>query len=103
MQIRFIVANVQSALLGLPAAIVLPGLHKPADIKIDMAVNTRYDTNKPTIIIVGEVENISQQANIPKQLRQPPQPTKQEQEQHRITHMPYRSWCPICVKAKGQS
>eukprot|EP00971_Amphidinium_carterae_P298969 5939562-Amphidinium_carterae.1 len=121
MQIRFIVANVQSALPGLldidensvsvhtgkhpylekngkfeqlhrhgahlhAAAIVLPRLHKPADIKIDMAVNTRYDPNKPTTVIVGEVEDISQQANIPKQLRQPPQPTKQEQEQHRITH-----------------
>eukprot|EP00971_Amphidinium_carterae_P237425 4713208-Amphidinium_carterae.1 len=64
-----------------------------------MAVNTRYDPNKPTTIIVGEVDDISQQANNPKQ---PPQSTKQEQEQHRITHMPYRSWCPICVKAKGQ-
>eukprot|EP00971_Amphidinium_carterae_P041272 810416-Amphidinium_carterae.1 len=68
-----------------------------------MAVNTRYDPNKPTTVIVGEVEDSNQQANIPKQLRQPPQPTKQEQEQHRITHMPYKSWCPICVKAKGQS
>eukprot|EP00971_Amphidinium_carterae_P151915 3010782-Amphidinium_carterae.3 len=85
------------------AAMVLPGLHKPTEVKIDMAVNTRYDPNKPTTIIVAEVDDISQQANIPKQLRQRPQPTKQEQEQHRITHMPYKSWCPICVKAKGQS
>eukprot|EP00971_Amphidinium_carterae_P312913 6218539-Amphidinium_carterae.3 len=138
---RFIVANVQSALLGLPdidennvtvhttgkhpylekngefeqlhphgahlhsAAMVLPGLHcrlhKHNEVKIDMAVNTRYDPNKPTTIIVGGVDDISQQANISKQLRQPPQPTKQEQEQHRITHMPYRSWCPICVKAQS--
>eukprot|EP00971_Amphidinium_carterae_P291486 5786554-Amphidinium_carterae.1 len=82
---------------------VLPGLHKPNEIKIDMAVSTRYDPSKPTTVIVGEVEDISQQANPPKQLRQPPQPTKQEQEQHRISHMPYRSWCPICVAAKGQS
>ena len=22
-------------------------------------------------------------------------------EEHALTHMPYRSWCPICVKAKG--
>eukprot|EP00971_Amphidinium_carterae_P192481 3819629-Amphidinium_carterae.2 len=22
--------------------------------------------------------------------------------EHRLTHMPYRNWCPICVKAKGQ-
>ena len=33
---------------------------------------------------------------------QPTQPTKQEMEEHALTHMPYRSWCPICVKAKGK-
>eukprot|EP00971_Amphidinium_carterae_P169352 3355548-Amphidinium_carterae.1 len=55
-----------------------------------------------TTLIVGDIEELSQQANIPRQLRQPPQPTQQEQEEHRITHMPYRSWCPICVKAEGQ-
>eukprot|EP00971_Amphidinium_carterae_P000881 17174-Amphidinium_carterae.2 len=103
MQIRFIrvVANVHSALLGLPdidehnvtvhtgkqpylekngrfenlhpheahlhaTAIVLPGLHTPNEVKIDMAVNTKYSPNKPTTIIspnkscVGEVEDISQ-------------------------------------------
>eukprot|EP00971_Amphidinium_carterae_P322367 6407076-Amphidinium_carterae.3 len=62
------------------AAIVLPGLHTPNEIKIDIAANTRYDTNKPTTIVssnersIGEVEDINQQANIPKHLRQPPQP-----------------------------
>ncbi len=30
-----------------------------------------------------------------------PQPT-QEMEEHALTHMPYTSWCPICVKAKGK-
>ena len=33
---------------------------------------------------------------------QPTQPTRQEMEEHALTHMPYRSWCPICVKAKGK-
>eukprot|EP00971_Amphidinium_carterae_P350660 6491675-Amphidinium_carterae.1 len=51
---------------------------------------------------VGDIEELSQQANIPRQLKQPAQPTKQEHEEHRITHMLYRSWCPSCVKAKGQ-
>ena len=32
----------------------------------------------------------------------PTQPTPQEIEEHNITHMPYRSWCPICVQAKGR-
>ena len=35
---------------------------------------------------------------------QPTPPTKQEMEEHALAHMnmPYRSWCPICVKAKGK-
>eukprot|EP00971_Amphidinium_carterae_P004103 81391-Amphidinium_carterae.1 len=135
MQIRFIPAYVQSALLANPdiddnnvtvhtgkkphieknglvaqlhslgahlhaPAMVLPGpgFHKPNEIKLENSISSRYNPSKPTTLIVGEVEDISQQTNIPKQLRQPPQPTKQEQ--HRITHMPYKSWCPICVNAK---
>eukprot|EP00971_Amphidinium_carterae_P275855 5473703-Amphidinium_carterae.2 len=135
MQVCFIVANVQSALLGLPdldknkvtvytgdkpyldkfgkseqlhylgarlhaAAIVLPRFYKPNEIKLGNTINTRYNPSLPTPLI-GDIEEVSQQANIPKQLQQPPQPAKQEQESHRLTHMPYRSWCPICVKSKG--
>ena len=33
----------------------------------------------------------------------PAQPTKQEQLEHVLTHLPYRSWCPICVKSKGRA
>ncbi len=32
----------------------------------------------------------------------PGDPTPQEREEHCVTHVPYRSWCPICVKAKGK-
>eukprot|EP00971_Amphidinium_carterae_P349466 6491032-Amphidinium_carterae.2 len=39
-----------------------------------------------TTVLIGEVEDISQQACIPRQLRQPPQPTKKEQDEHRSTH-----------------
>eukprot|EP00971_Amphidinium_carterae_P139187 2758213-Amphidinium_carterae.2 len=31
---------------------------------------------------VGEVDEVSQQADIPRQLRQPPQPAKKKQEEH---------------------
>ena len=34
--------------------------------------------------------------------RDPGDPTPQEREEHNATHMPYRSWCPVCVKAKGK-
>eukprot|EP00971_Amphidinium_carterae_P244546 4855670-Amphidinium_carterae.3 len=92
LQISFVVANVQSALLG------LPDLNK----NLDNCFKSRYNPSLPTTVLFGDIEDLSQQADIPRQLRQPPQPTKQEQETHRLTHMPYKSWCPICMKSKGQ-
>eukprot|EP00971_Amphidinium_carterae_P332816 6467163-Amphidinium_carterae.1 len=82
------------------AAIVLPGFYKPQNIHLDICFKSRYNPSLPTTVLVGDIEDISQQADIPRQLQQPPQP--QEQEAHRLTHMVYRSWCPICVKSKGQ-
>jgi len=32
----------------------------------------------------------------------PTQPTPQEIQEHNITRMPYRIWCPIHVQAKGR-
>ena len=32
----------------------------------------------------------------------PRKPTQKEVEEHRLTHLPYRNWCTICVKAKGK-
>ena len=34
--------------------------------------------------------------------RDPGDPTAEEREDHCVTHIPYRSWCPVCVKAKGR-
>ena len=36
-------------------------------------------------------------------LRQPQQPTPQQIAEHNLTHLPYRNWCPICVRgSKGR-
>ena len=32
-------------------------------------------------------------------LRAPTAPTQKEIDHHRLTHLPYRSWCPECVEA----
>ena len=32
----------------------------------------------------------------------PKQPTAQEIQEHNITHLPYRSWCPVCIQSKGR-
>ena len=31
-----------------------------------------------------------------------PQPSKREIEEHMLTHIPYRSWCPHCVRGKAR-
>ena len=32
---------------------------------------------------------------------EPGEPTAEEVEEHRVTHMPYRSWCEECVTGRG--
>ena len=34
--------------------------------------------------------------------KNPGDPTEEEFEDHCVTHLPFRRWCPICVKAKGK-
>ena len=36
-----------------------------------------------------------------KVLRDLGQPTAEEVEEHRIDHLPFRSWCPFCMKARA--
>ena len=37
-----------------------------------------------------------------KTVRDPGSPTPAEKERHDMTHNPYRSWCPVCVEARGK-
>ena len=39
---------------------------------------------------------------VPKPLPQQTAPTAEEKAQHDMTHLPYRSWCPVCVQAKAR-
>ena len=32
----------------------------------------------------------------------PRMPTQREVDDHYLTHLPYRNWCSICVRAKGK-
>ena len=50
--------------------------------------------------LIPETVDIS--ARAPKGLKVPSEPTASERRQHELTHMPYRDWCPHCVKAKGR-
>ena len=47
-------------------------------------------------------EKESEEAKTPEVLRDPGAPTPKEVEQHNVTHLPFRSWCPHCVSGKAQ-
>ena len=51
---------------------------------------------------VEENLDVEQEEAAPRRtLRDPGEPTKEEWEEHRIDHVPYRSWCPYCVRGRG--
>ena len=39
----------------------------------------------------------------PVKMRDPKLPSPEEVREHCLTHLPYRAWCPHCVRAKGKS
>ena len=47
------------------------------------------------------LDDYSEEALVPKTLQTPKEPTQEERELHNLTHMPYRAWCPLCVRCKG--
>ena len=43
-----------------------------------------------------------EEAARPKPLHDPRKPSAQEVAEHEITHIPHRSWCSFCVRARGR-
>ena len=51
----------------------------------------------------GEVIESTEEEVQPRQVhRTPPLPTQSQLDEHRIDHLPYRSWCPECVEGFGR-
>ena len=50
----------------------------------------------------GDVEDGEYGMRRVKQLKDPKLPTRAEREEHEVSHLPYRSWCRICVMGKGK-
>jgi hypothetical protein len=50
----------------------------------------------------GDDENQSG-ARQPTKVQDPKLPTPEEVKEHALTHLPYRAWCPHCVRGKGKS
>ena len=50
----------------------------------------------------GEELTASMEARVPSSLTAPEKHTQVKIDEHNLTHLPYRSWCPICVSAAGR-
>jgi hypothetical protein len=50
-----------------------------------------------------DTEIMIEEADIPKVPSKVYSPTPEEYNRHCATHLPYRSWCPICVQAKKRN
>ena len=49
---------------------------------------------------IGDDEE-QEEGRKPRVLKDPKKPKPEEVEEHMKTHLPYRSWCPHCVRARG--
>ena len=47
---------------------------------------------------VGKNEGVGRMRNI----GDPRLPSRKEVEDHYLTHVPYRNWCPHCVRGRGK-
>ena len=58
--------------------------------------NVEWNGEPPPALDVGE------EARPAKAMPDPGMPTEAERKKHRLTHMPYRAWCPQCVQGRGR-
>mgnify|MGYP003321024660 CR=1 FL=1 len=49
---------------------------------------------------VAEGEEAGDEAQVPRKAREPSEPTDEERRLHETTHLPFRSWCPFCVRGR---
>ena len=51
-----------------------------------------------------EVEDLNREHGhrVVRSLLDPKLPSEEELHRHNLTHMPYRSWCPHCVRGRGK-
>ncbi len=53
--------------------------------------------------IEGEKLQVKKDDEVIKKLKDPKLPTEEEVDGHYVMgHIPYRDWCPVCIKAQGR-
>ena len=65
------------------------------------SVTDEPDEIPETADIQDEVKDESDEAESLKQAHSPILPPAAEVQQHRLTHLPYRSWCKFCSLGRG--
>ena len=70
--------------------------HRP--LAIQWTGTTEFEEN-----VEEPMEPPTTYGRVPQALQLPVEPTPQERELHNLTHLPFQSWCTICVKAKGRA
>ena len=45
---------------------------------------------------------VSEEAEMPKRIYFDMRPSQEEVNAHNVSHLPYRSWCPHCVRGKAR-
>ena len=90
-----------------PADSYLPGKGSQHPASIDKALNTQVKLTETAGDIDeftdDEDEGILEEALKAKALPNCCLPCHSEVEQHNITHLPFRDWCPYCVQGKAAS
>ena len=99
------------------SGLVLSGYVKSSILKWDDPQYTIFDPQSTSQIIAEidfeinsearltqsqEEEDVSLESQKPQCLKTPESVTAAEREAHSLTHMPFRSWCTVCQRAKGQ-
>ena len=77
-------------------------LDKQSASNIIAEIDDKIISDSRKIILEEEhQEDLSQQAQVPHCLKVPSTPSAAERELHELTHLPFRSWCEVCQRAKG--
>jgi hypothetical protein len=56
----------------------------------------------PMEVADADDEQKIEEARKPKMRKSPEETTRREREEHELTHLPFRSWCPCCVAATAK-
>ena len=98
------------------SGVVLSGCVKSSILKWDDPQYTIFDPQSTSQIIAeidfeinsearltqSQEEEVSWESQKPQCLKTPESVTAAEREVHSLTHMPFRSWCTVCQRAKRQ-